>query len=303
MRYLRLVLPAAALVCLLSGSALARSEAAPKAPAKLTPFLLKANEAKKREFPRTPSFSWRPVRGATSYEFQLAKSPGFSDASILWSSKSIKAPATAVPIALPWMTGNPYAAYARVRAVTNSGTTPWSKSYGFNIRWSELPKQLSGAPGLSRWSTVEGATAYDVWFTNIGKGVWSKTVRTRTNAVDHREAYAFHDDPEWAGNVRFRVRAVRIIYGEIPSGLPAVSYGPWSKVFSSQNTPQSGPLRASAAITSGAVSKPGSARAHELTPAFSFRGRVETCTSRPTVTASTSSSAVPPWAHPPTHPG
>jgi hypothetical protein len=276
MRYLRLVIPAALAIALLSGSALARSEAAPKAPQDLKPFLLRADEPKTHEFTRTPSFSWKPVRGATRYEFQLAKSSSFSDGSILWSSKFVKAPAVAVPIALPWMTGNPYAAYARARAITGSGVTPWSQPFGFNIRWSQVPQKLSDYPGLSRWSPVEGATAYDVWFTRIGQAGWSKTVRTRTNAVDHREAYAFHDDASWTGEVRFRVRAVRIIYGEIPTGLPAVSYGPWSKEFVSTNQAQSGSLRAVAAVTNGAVSRPGNARAHELTPAFSFKGRIET---------------------------
>jgi hypothetical protein len=277
MRYLLLAIPAAFVAVLLSGTALARSEAPPKAPQGLEPFLLRADEPVAHDFTQTPSFSWRPVRGAVRYEFQLAKSSSFGDGAILWTSKFVKAPAVAVPIALPWMTGNPYAAYARVRAVTGTGVTQWSKPFGFNIRWKQLPQKEPDYPGLSRWTPVEGATAYDVWFTRIGPGAgWSKTVRTRTNAVDHREAYAFHDDPAWTGEVRFRVRAVRIIYGEIPTGLPAVSYGPWSKEFVSRNAPQSGGLRATAAVTSGAISKPGAARAHELTPAFSFRGRLAT---------------------------
>ena len=91
--------------------------------------------------------------------------------------------AIAIPVALPWMTGSPYAAYARVRAVTSRGVTNWSAPYGFNLRWKDVPQQLPGYPGLSRWSTVEGATGYEVWFTKIGPG-WQKRVTTRTNAVD-----------------------------------------------------------------------------------------------------------------------
>ena len=47
------------------------------------------------------------------------------------------------------------------------------------------------------------------------------------------------------GNVRWRVRAVRTIYGAVPSGLPRVSYGPWSPVYVSANpTPGTGALSA-----------------------------------------------------------
>ncbi len=88
------------------------------------------------------------------------------------------------------MTGKPYAAYARVRAVDGNGkVSPWSTRYGFNLRWKDLPKQLPEYPGLSRWTPVEGATGYEVWFTNIGPG-FEKHVTMRTNSVDQREAYA-----------------------------------------------------------------------------------------------------------------
>jgi len=36
---------------------------------------------------------------------------------------------------------------------------------------------LPGLPGLSRWTPVEGATSYEVWFTRIGPGAgWTKKV-------------------------------------------------------------------------------------------------------------------------------
>ena len=106
------------------------------------------------------------------------------------------------------MTGKPYAAYARVRAVNGSNqVSPWSTPYGFNLRWKDVPQQLPGYPGLSRWTPVEGATGYEVWFTNIGG--FEKHVTMRTNAVDHREAYAFHDTPAWTSTIKWRVRAIR----------------------------------------------------------------------------------------------
>jgi hypothetical protein len=122
---------------------------------------------------------------------------------------------------------------------------------------------------------VEGATGYEVWFTQIGPG-WQKHVSTRTNAVDHREAYAFHDGADWTSQVNWRVRAVRVVPKNSlvhVNGLPTVSFGPWSREYVSINTPQSSSIRATAAVTYGATSKSNSGHAHELTPAFAFSGR------------------------------
>ena len=269
MRYARLALIAACAATLLSGSALAQGEASLSAPQGLKPFLLRADESPRHAFPRTPSFSWAPVRGASRYEFQLAKSPDFDESSVLYST-SLKSPAVTIPMALPWMSGNPYAAYGRVRARTGAGVTAWTKPFGFNVEWDTLPEAiLSAQPGLARWTPVPGATSYHVWFTDIGK-----VVATRTNAVDEREFYAFHRVPSFIGSVHWRVRAVRTMYGTIPSNLPRVTYGPWSKVNTSKNTtPSSGPLKLVSAVSDdGTESTAAVARAHRLTPAFTFSG-------------------------------
>lgn len=252
---------------LVAGSAFAKPGVA-AAPSDLRAFLLRANEPVVHEFPRTPAFSWRPVRGAVLYEFQLAKTPSFAEGSRFWSTW-VRTPATAIPVALPWMTGEPYAAYARVRARTTNGVTGWSKAFGFNIRWSTTPAMLPTSPGLSRWSPVEGATSYHVWFVDI-----SKRIQTRTNAVDHREFYAFHRTQQWMGNVRWRVRAVRSIYGQLPSGLPRVTYGPWSPIYVSRNpAPSTGSLRAVSAVSEqGTLSTKVRPAVHELTPALTFDG-------------------------------
>jgi hypothetical protein len=253
---------------LIAGSALAKGDSL-SSPTGLHAFLLRANEPVRHEFQRTPAFSWSPVSGASRYEFQLAKTSGFSDASIFWSSW-VKTPAAAIPVALPWMTGQPYAAYGRVRARTAAGTvSPWSTPFGFNVRWAELPTMLPSSPGLSRWSPVEGATSYQVWFVDI-----SKKVSTRTNAVDHREFYAFHRTQQWMGNVRWRVRAVRARYGDLPSGLPRVTYGPWSPIYVSRNpSPSVGALAARTAVSErSTVSTRARAGLHQLTPAFTFDG-------------------------------
>ena len=182
MRYARLVLLAASAATLLSGSALAQGERSLSAPQGLKPFLLRASEPAVRDFPRTPSFSWAPITGTSRYEFQLAKTLNFQDGTVFWASSSLKSPAVAIPLTLPWMTGAPYAAYARVRAVTRKGTSPWSTVYGFNIRWNDVPQQTASYPGLARWTPIEGATSYQVWFTDI-----NRVVETRVNAVDERE--------------------------------------------------------------------------------------------------------------------
>ncbi len=269
MRLARLVL--LCLVALtLTGSVQARVAAAPAAPQGLKPFLLRADEAPKREFSRTPSFSWLPVRGAMRYEFELSKNEAFTEAGIVWSEEQLKAPAVSIPVALPWLTGNPYALYARVRAITAAGVTNWSASYGFNVRWGNLPQQIASDPGMSRWSVVQGATSYHVWFVDVFPG---KVVATKTNAVDHREFYAFHQQQAFSGTVRFRVRAVRNLYGSIPTGLPAVTHGPWSPVYTSSNPAVAGGVVSPvAALSDSTTSTPTTAALHKLTPGFAFSG-------------------------------
>ena len=109
MRYARFALLAALAATLLSGSALAQGEKSLSAPQSLKPFLLRASEPAAHDFPRTPSFSWAPTRGAVRYEFQLAKTPNFQDGTLFWASSSLKSPAVAIPLTLPWMTGAPFA--------------------------------------------------------------------------------------------------------------------------------------------------------------------------------------------------
>jgi hypothetical protein len=267
MRLARLVL--LCLVALvLTGSVQARVDAAPEPPQGLRAFLLRPSEAVTHEFARTPSFSWLPVRGATRYEFELSKNAAFTEAGTFWSEASLKSPAVSVPVALPWMTGNPYAVYARVRAITRAGVSPWSASFGLNVRWSSLPQPLATYPGMSRWSVVGGATGYQVWFPAL-----RKIVATRTNAVDHREFYSFHQQAAYSGTVGWRVRAVRSLYGKIPTGLPTVSYGPWSPTYTTTNPAiVDGPVSPLLAAADTTVSTASAPALHELTPGFVFTG-------------------------------
>ena len=267
MRLLRFaVVCAAALV--LTGGVQARTDVAPGSPKGLKPFLLRPSEAPAHEFARTPSFSWLPVAGAKRYEFELSKNPTFTEAGIFWTDASLKTPAVSIPLALPWMTGSPYAVYARVRAITRDGVSAWSAPFGFNVRWGNVPQQLETAPGMSRWSVVDGATSYHVWFPTL-----RKVVGTRTNAVDHREFYAFHQQTGFSGSVQWRVRAVRNLYGKVPTGLPTVTYGPWSPVYTTTNPAiADGVVTPAFTVADDTTSTTAATQQHELTPAFSFTG-------------------------------
>ena len=308
--------------------------APPGAPKGLRGFELRPNEVPAHTFSRTPAFAWNPVRGAACYEFELATSRSFDGSSVFWSNVSagagsgksckavtltapaaeeasedesaaagditmriapIRIPATSVNLVLPWFTGKPFALYAHVRAVTTRGATAWSRPFGFNVRWESTPVPQTAKPGLVRWTPVEGATAYDVWYPDI-----RKVLRTHTNVADMRELYTFHLEDSWWQVVRWRVRPVRQVVGALPNGLPAVSYGPWSPTYATPNPAwASGKLHLRAAV-SDAVSTDSKAASHQLMPGMTFGGDTASTgvstgssvrTPSPTATASTRCSA------------
>ena len=128
----RLLIPAAALACvaavpLAAGAAANRPSLAK--PNVLENFQLRLHDSRATDsratagvglpptFSRTPSFAWAPVPRATRYEFELSTSRNFgADSAVIWSSRSLKTPAVAVPISLPWITGDHASLYWRVRA-------------------------------------------------------------------------------------------------------------------------------------------------------------------------------------------
>ncbi len=306
MRAARLALLASALLGTLVATS--ASAAPPGAPQGLRGFELRPNESPTHTFSRTPAFAWSPVRGAACYEFELATSRTFDGSSVFWSNVSagtgsgkackavtitapasderpsseeegagaevvstrvapIRIPATSVNLVLPWLTGKPYAVWARVRAVTTRGATSWSRPFGFNVRWESTPIPQAGRPGLVRWRPVEGATAYDVWYPDI-----RRVIRTHSNVADMRELYSFHLEDSWWQVVRWRVRPVRQVVGALPNGLPAVSYGPWSPIYTTPNPAwASGKLELRGAY-SDAVSSGSKAAGHQLMPAMAFSG-------------------------------
>ncbi|HXM77574.1 MAG TPA: hypothetical protein VN971_12400, partial [Thermoanaerobaculia bacterium] len=147
------------------------------------------------------------------------------------------------------------------------------------MRWRDRPRPLDPQfPGLVRWTPIEGATTYEVWLQGS-----SQLFFTNTNMADEREFYAFHTQPWWIQSVTWRIRAVRKLYGEIPTGMPRVTYGAWSDWFTNYNPPfttdftppynQTPSEIALAGTVSGdVVSTPANPQAHELFPAFMFTG-------------------------------
>ena len=114
------------------------------APAHLHGFLLRADEPVATSFPRTPSFAWRPVAGAVRYQFQLSTSSSFRENGLLYTAANLTTPVAAPQITLPWITGNPHALFARVRALKRSSSTPWSTPFGFDMEPAAAPKPLPG---------------------------------------------------------------------------------------------------------------------------------------------------------------
>ena len=293
------------LATLLVASASAMEAGPPAAPKGLHGFLLRPNEPVTHTFSRTPAFAWSPVRAASCYELELATSRTFDGSSIVWSNVAagprsgkscgkvvttapaaegeesesgqgglvktvispIKIPAASVNLVLPWFTGKPYALHAHVRAITTRGPTAWSKVFGFNMRWDETPVPLASMPGLVRWTPVEGATAYDVWYPDI-----RKVIRTHTNVADEREFYSFHLEETWWQTVRWRIRPVRQVVGGLPNGLPAVSYGPWSQVYATTNPGWGAGKLQNRSAVSDVISSGSKASAHELMPGLTFTG-------------------------------
>jgi hypothetical protein len=255
----------------LAGTAEARTRpVAGSAPQGLKAFTLRSDEGVDRSFARTPSFAWKPVRGAVKYEFQLSTSSAFRESGLIYTNSEVTSPAASVPMSLPWITGNPYSLYARVRAVLPKTITPWSPSFGFNMRWETLPKPIQTFPGLLRWTPVEGAYAYDVWFLDVGK-----IVRVTTNVIDQREYYTFHQTAPWMSSVHWRIRAVRpTFYREgTAEKIPAAPFGPWTPIYESVNPPFAVGSMGLGSTVSDVISN-GGGEAHRLMPAYTFSGNL-----------------------------
>ena len=131
------------------------------------------------------------------------------------------------------------------------------------------PSPLPSYPGLIRWTPIPGADAYEVWLVDTGKVEY-----VRTNVLDERDFYTFHQSQQWTGTVRWRIRALRgDQFNQRVNGLPVAQHGAWSPVYSSTNpVMSSGKLQlvgtVSDVFSNGSASSP----AHEMMPAFLWSG-------------------------------
>ena len=272
-----LTLAAVCLSLLLVGSSAdAATRVAGAAPKNLHGFLLRADEPTDTSFTRTPSFAWDPVAGAVRYQFQLSTSSTFRESGLIFSAANLTTPVAAPLVTLPWITGNPHALFARVRAIKRSSATPWSAPFGFDIEPSGAPKPLPSPAGLLRWTPIEGADRYEVWLVDV-YNPFVKFEVTLTNVLDEREFYTFHRADNWTKTVRWRVRAIRMDRGphdgpQRQNGIPATTFGPWSPVYSSTNPSYAtGPIKLGSTV-SDVVSNGDSGAAHRLMPGFAFSG-------------------------------
>ncbi len=245
------------------------STAAVRAPHGLHGFLLRADEPSASTFHRTPSFAWSPVAGALRYEFQLSTSSVFRDNGVLYDNAQLVTPVEAPPLTLPWITGSPHALYARVRALFAGGASPWSAAFGFDVTPPPAPTPLPSYPGVLRWTATDGADAYEVWLVDA-----QKTETVRTNVLDEREFYTFHQSPKWIGSVRWRIRALRDdTFKYRINGMPASQYGPWSPVYTSTNPAfAAGPIKLDDTVSDVVSNGSAGSAAHQLMPAFVWTG-------------------------------
>jgi hypothetical protein len=129
-----------------------------------------------------------------------------------------------------------------------------------------VPYPLPSEPGFVRWSKVDGASGYQIWFTNAPK---PRIVSTITNVADLREYYGARGP---GSRVEWRVRALRRVYGVAQNGLPAFLYGTWSGKYDAQLPPTPQPAEHPApryAVSDVTSTNPGISE-HELVPAFVF---------------------------------
>src|SRR4029077_15970422 len=113
---MKLVLALAALALVWSTTASGSPTPAVAAPHGLHAFEYRADDPVQANhtYAQLPPFAWNAVRGASTYELQLATSSKFSDSTTFYDNKTDQAPLASVQLQLPWMTGKPYALWVHV---------------------------------------------------------------------------------------------------------------------------------------------------------------------------------------------
>ena len=155
----------AAAVFVASGSA--TRGPSPAQPVGLQSFPRSSTSAHRRRsaaiptFARTPSFAWQPgprrdtlrVRALDERAVPLPAN------GLVWSSRTLTTPATAIPLSLPWITGEPASLYWHVRAVGGGSVSAWSDAQAVQHALVERAEEQRAAvdrrdsPGYVRWKT------------------------------------------------------------------------------------------------------------------------------------------------------
>jgi hypothetical protein len=269
MRIARLTTLLGILAAVTTGSLAGASTVAVAAPTGLHGFMLTAGEASASTFHRNPSFAWRPMTGALTYELQIATAANFRENSVLADISHLQTPVGAPIATIPWITGSPHSLYARVRAFFGRGVvSPWSADYGFDVVAPKAPTSIPAASGLLRWSLVDGADAYEVWL--VDKGQTNSIEVTRSNVVDERD---FYYNGQWPDTVHWRVRALRTSVFTPKNFMPAATYGPWSPIYTSTNTaPTTDPIALVSAVSDTVSDDSPGSPVHENMPGFVWSG-------------------------------
>jgi hypothetical protein len=116
----------------------------------------------------TPSFSWKAVRRASKYEFQLSADPAFESIVIGQGRGSFFTRNTSASVDQALSDGN---YYWRVRAVDAAGHAGrWSAERSIHQRWTDTPVLLGPPDGgaiiyprtplVLRWEPIQGAYKY-----------------------------------------------------------------------------------------------------------------------------------------------
>lgn len=146
--------------------------ALPVAPAAAKPLRAPAlqSPAAGADVGAVPAFRWGGVRGASSYEFQLAADRGFGSIVLGRGQGSFKTANTAATVASTLADGD---YWWRVRAINAKGRAgSWSDGRTLRKRWSDAPALTGPVGGLPvsfpvqslvlQWTRVPGAARYIV---------------------------------------------------------------------------------------------------------------------------------------------
>ena len=139
------------------------------------------------------------------------------------------------------------------------------------MRWPTLPTPIETHPGLLRWTPVEGATGYTVWY--LFPTAPSKKFTVYTNVADQREWYTFHQGARSPASSSGASARFGVSTASSRTGSPPSRYGPWSPIYTTKNPAfATGALKPLGGTLSDTVSTPGSPTRTSSMPAFLFRG-------------------------------